>query len=158
MKYNAIYDRWATTGGLVYRYSKTQDKLILVKQSTTRHGYKQICCKSKTVLVHRLVWETFNGEIPDGYEIDHIDTNKENNELKNIRVCTSKENQNNPITLIHRSESHVRSEFGFKFLSHFGFSRRNNVELYKEEKRFYEKNKRCSWEENNEHERKQTNN
>lgn len=151
MKYNEKYDRWVTTGGLVYRYNTKQDKLVLVKQSTTRLGYKQICCKQinckfKTVLVHRLVWETLNGKIPDGFEIDHIDTNKDNNELKNLRVCTSKENQNNPITLIHRSESHVRSEFGFKFLSHFGFSKRNNIKLYKKEKRFYDKNKMCSWE------------
>ena len=32
--------------------------------------------KQKTVLVHKLVWETFNGEIPAGKEIDHIDNDK----------------------------------------------------------------------------------
>ena len=32
--------------------------------------------KKKTVRVHRLVWETFNGEIPIGKEIDHIDNDK----------------------------------------------------------------------------------
>ena len=32
--------------------------------------------KTKTARIHRLVWETFNGEIPIGKEIDHIDNDK----------------------------------------------------------------------------------
>ena len=32
--------------------------------------------KQKNVTVHKLVWETYNGEIPDGKEIDHIDNDK----------------------------------------------------------------------------------
>ena len=42
--------------------------------------------------VHRLVWETFNGLIPDGLTIDHIDSNKQNNCLSNLRLLTRKEN------------------------------------------------------------------
>lgn len=49
-------------------------------------------------LVHRIVFETYNGKIPKGYEIDHIDTNKTNNIITNLRLVTRKENMANPIT------------------------------------------------------------
>lgn len=42
--------------------------------------------------VHRLVWEAFNGPIPEGMVINHIDENPENNNLINLMVCTQKEN------------------------------------------------------------------
>ena len=54
--------------------------------------------KVKKFSVHRLVYETFVGEIPEGYEIDHINTVRDDNRLVNLRVVTSKENSNNPIT------------------------------------------------------------
>lgn len=49
--------------------------------------------------VHTIVVESFLGEIPNGKEIDHIDSNKSNNSLSNLCVCSHKENMNNPITL-----------------------------------------------------------
>lgn len=48
--------------------------------------------------IHQLVWETFIGDIPEGLEIDHIDTDKTNNHLENLRVTDRKGNMNNPIT------------------------------------------------------------
>ena len=42
--------------------------------------------------VHRLIWETFNGEIPYDLTIDHIDTNKANNSLYNLRLLTRNQN------------------------------------------------------------------
>lgn len=38
---------------------------------------------------HRVIWYYFNGNIPDGLDIDHIDTNKKNNALSNLR-CVSR--------------------------------------------------------------------
>ena len=46
----------------------------------------------KDYYVHKLVWETYNGEIPIGKEIDHIDNNKENNRLSNLQLITHSEN------------------------------------------------------------------
>lgn len=61
MKYNAKYDRYVTKGGLVYRYIKSQDRLVLCKQSKLRNGYLRTSIKGmpNTNLVHRMVWETF---------------------------------------------------------------------------------------------------
>jgi hypothetical protein len=41
---------------------------------------------------HRLVYEAFVGKIPVGYEIDHIDADKHNNDITNLRVVTRSEN------------------------------------------------------------------
>lgn len=95
MKYNAKYDRWVTTGGLVYRYKSKQDKLVLCKLTEERIGYMKLNIKGQIVRVHRLVWETFIGEIPDGYEIDHINALKNDNRLINLRCVTHKGNMNN---------------------------------------------------------------
>jgi hypothetical protein len=49
--------------------------------------------KQTSTPLHRAMWETFQGIIPDGYEIDHIDNNKENNNIKNLQCITISENR-----------------------------------------------------------------
>jgi len=41
---------------------------------------------------HRLVYETFGGKITEGREIDHIDGNRHNNDITNLRAVTRSEN------------------------------------------------------------------
>lgn len=48
-----------------------------------------------TLKVHQLVYNAWVGEVPDGMVIDHIDRNKTNNSVENLRVVTPKENQDN---------------------------------------------------------------
>jgi len=45
--------------------------------------------------VHRVVWETFKSKIPNGLEIDHINHNKQDNVITNLRVVTHSENCKN---------------------------------------------------------------
>lgn len=61
--------------------------------------------KSKTFRVHTLIWEAFNGEIPEGMEIDHINAVRSDNRLENLRIMTHQENLNNPLTVIKRSNA-----------------------------------------------------
>lgn len=61
-------------------------------------GYIYLSFNGKQMLAHRLIWEVFNGEIPKGMEIDHINTIRNDNRLKNLRLVTIKENRNNPLT------------------------------------------------------------
>ena len=61
--------------------------------------------KAKKFRVHRLVAKAFLENYSDSLEVDHIDTNKENNNLSNLRMCTRKENCNNELTLQHKAEA-----------------------------------------------------
>ena len=45
-----------------------------------------------TVLVHRIVWECFNGVIPPTKQMDHINNNRADNRLSNLQLLTPKEN------------------------------------------------------------------
>lgn len=44
--------------------------------------------------IHRLVYETFVGKIPENMQVNHIDENKTNNHLCNLNLMTPKENSN----------------------------------------------------------------
>ena len=52
----------------------------------------QIGLPQKNFYIHRLVYEIFNGPIPDKMEINHIDSNKQNNCIKNLELMTRSEN------------------------------------------------------------------
>lgn len=45
-------------------------------------------------LIHRLVYETFVGDIPEGLQVNHIDEDKTNNALSNLNLMTCSENMN----------------------------------------------------------------
>lgn len=68
----------------------------LLKPKTTSRGYMFVNLgkELKTKLVHRLVWEAFNGPIPEGLQINHLDENKHNNSLTNLSLVTQRENMN----------------------------------------------------------------
>lgn len=80
------------------------------------HGYKTVQFTSNGrrthVYVHRVVFETFVGPIPAGMEIDHINGNRGDNRLENLRVVSHAANQMNPLTLVKlvRHLDHVRRQ------------------------------------------------
>lgn len=60
----------------------------------TKCGYLRVRICNKNILVHRLIWEAFNGPIPDGMQINHINEDKTDNRLENLELVTPKENLN----------------------------------------------------------------
>ena len=46
----------------------------------------------KVYLVHRFIWECYNGLIPDEKVIDHINNKKDDNQLSNLQLLTQSEN------------------------------------------------------------------
>lgn len=74
------------------------DKVRILKHSENGCGYYmvQLCLNNvvKSSTVHRLVWEAFNGPIPEGLQINHLNEIKSDNRLENLSLCTAKENIN----------------------------------------------------------------
>ena len=61
--------------------------------------------KVKKGVIHRLVAITYIPNPNNLPEIDHIDTDRQNNNVDNLRWCTRKENCNNVLTLKHAGDS-----------------------------------------------------
>ena len=72
---------------------------ILKKLYNHRTGYQHYCIwidgKQRTFYIHHLVAKTFIDNIDDLPEIDHIDRNRHNNSVNNLRWCSIKLNRNN---------------------------------------------------------------
>lgn len=64
--------------------------------SRNTYGYRQVDIhvngKSHTTTVHKLVTAAFLGPRPDGMQVDHIDGDKTNNRLENLRYVTAGDN------------------------------------------------------------------
>lgn len=58
-------------------------------------GYKIVELDNKKYLAHRMIWEMLNGSIPKDMCIDHIDGDKLNNRIQNLRLVTLSINQRN---------------------------------------------------------------
>lgn len=92
-------------------------KGIETKQRTDVGGYKVVTLsrnqKMKIFKVHVLVWSAFNGEKPNGMQVNHKDEDKTNNRLENLELVTPKENCNygkrNEKISKHLLEKHPRS-------------------------------------------------
>lgn len=68
------------------------------------HGYLSIAVAGRSYLAHRLAWFYVHGEWPE--QIDHIDRNRHNNRICNLRPCTHQENTWN-VGLRHPTRSGV---------------------------------------------------
>lgn len=77
-------------------YNKTGIEQIMVVENI--RGYLSLNLsrngKVKHFRVHRLVWEAFNGPIPEDMQVNHINEDKSDNRLENLNLMTPKENTN----------------------------------------------------------------
>lgn len=75
-------------------------------------GYLQVTLNEtrNTPLVHRLVAKAFIPKPPGATDVDHIDGDKTNNRIENLRWVSHKENCNNPNTKWkgHRSWTNIQ--------------------------------------------------
>lgn len=73
-----------------------------------RDGYREVRIARKLYLVHRLMAETFlQCPIPDGMQIDHIDRDRSDNSVDNLRIVTPSENCRNKSGCVKGMESVV---------------------------------------------------
>ena len=73
-----------------------------LKSDLDKDGYYRIILsknnKKKTFQFHRLIYEAHFGTIPEKMLIDHIDMDKQNNNIENLRLATLSQNMWNSKT------------------------------------------------------------
>jgi hypothetical protein len=93
MDYNNLF---TYKNGILYYKIDVAFMKVGDKAGTLRSdGYIGIYIQKKYHWAHRIIWTIFNGEIPEELFIDHIDGNRSNNLIENLRLCTTQENAYN---------------------------------------------------------------
>ena len=94
LHYHPIYTNFgANKYGQIYN-KKTKRCSIGILQPSGYFNitFSQKGLQRKTFHVHRFVYECIKGDIPEGMEINHIDSNRQNNCIKNLELMTRSEN------------------------------------------------------------------
>ena len=62
--------------------------------SVTKYGYRRITCKDRRQrFEHVLVWEAHHGPVPKGMEIHHVNHDKLDNRIENLKIVTRLEHK-----------------------------------------------------------------
>lgn len=91
MNWNEIFI--LVNGQLEHHPSRTAPRIVHgVPVGWDCKGYTKVKYQGKQYFAHRVIWEMNNGPIPEGQEIDHIDGNKSNNCIENLRLANRSQN------------------------------------------------------------------
>ncbi len=103
-------------GELVRRTVEHRVGRIGQKIGWSHNGYIRAVVDQEFEYVHRLIWIFHFGSIPDGMEIDHINHNKRDNRIENLRAVTPLTNKRNRSKAKHNSSGYsnirYRSDIG----------------------------------------------
>ena len=66
-------------------------------EHVTSNGYLYIKAAAQNHSASRLAWSLINGDIPRGLEIDHVNRDRQDNRISNLRVATRRENLKNRV-------------------------------------------------------------
>ena len=89
------------------------------------NGYVKVDVKGKKHYLHRLLWEEVNGPIAEGMQIDHINGDRADNRLDNLRLATPTQNSANKLVgerthIEVRGNSHMVRFFAMGVRYNFG--------------------------------------
>jgi len=82
-------------------------------------GYWYVTVDNEAFRLHRLVFKYYNGYEP-GNDLDHIDGDKDNNNLWNLNDGTVEENAGNNVTFRKRGHHHYKYNNGVRFTTEEG--------------------------------------
>ena len=82
------------------KYGGVHKSIVKAKKNDIAGGrvgnqYWRVRFDRKKLFVHRIIWEIFYGEIPENMFIDHLDGDRLNNKISNLRLVTRKGNARN---------------------------------------------------------------
>jgi len=81
--------------GLINKVNRRKARAGQEAGSINSAGYYSTSFKCKSYLNHRIVYFLNTGIDPEEKQIDHIDSNRLNNKISNLRLATCKQNQDN---------------------------------------------------------------
>ena len=83
-------------GKLYWKEWRRGRRKSLLAGTVNKKGYRSVCFPDKTYMyAHRIVWEIHFGAIPDGMDIDHINHDRDDNRIENLRLVTRQANLKN---------------------------------------------------------------
>nr|UVY14776.1 MAG: zinc-binding loop region of homing endonuclease [Bacteriophage sp.] len=77
--------------------------------SLKSNGYLQCTLFRKRFYIHRLVYEAWIGNIPNGYDIDHINGIKTDNRVSNLRAVSRSENLKHNYELGFKGSNYIHT-------------------------------------------------
>lgn len=80
------------------------------------NGYWRIHALGLSTKVHRVIWQMLRGEIPNGYQIDHINRDSSDNRIENLRCvdgCTNAQNKG-------KQKNNTTGVTGISYFEYFG--------------------------------------
>lgn len=80
---------------LRWKVSRCKARAGDVAGGKTKEGYFRVRNKKRKHLVHRVIWEMFYGEVPKGLVVDHINRDRSDNKISNLRLLNYEESAHN---------------------------------------------------------------
>jgi hypothetical protein len=95
MNKDILHELFEYRDGVLFRKLKTSNNAKINEPLNTvgKNGYVTITVQNKRQLAHRIIFLMFNGYLPEF--IDHIDGNRANNKIENLREATMLQNSYN---------------------------------------------------------------
>ena len=114
---NSLTDCFVHSDGRVYTYHSVWKKFVLHKTYIDKDGYIRLSVRGRNFVIHQLLAMAFIPN-PDGFPtVDHIDRNKLNNSIGNLRWADAAiQNSNRDTHKLSTEERKSRCSFRSKTL------------------------------------------
>lgn len=112
---NFTEKKWYPVFGFEDYYKVSEDCEFVKLQNlqylalSERHGYYRVTLAELSYSAHVKLWESVNRQVvPKGFSIDHIDGDKSNNRINNLRLSTYSDNIRNAYANGHKGQVAVK--------------------------------------------------